>query len=68
MKPPRRALRTPTRDTDGEVTLSTLSHGNLPHPAWLVHQTPDFGVSGVGQERKVQKTWLGQRQLDVIRK
>lgn len=24
-------------------------------PAWLVHQTPGFGVSGVGQERRVWK-------------
>lgn len=24
-------------------------------PAWLVHQTPGFGVSGDGQERRVQK-------------
>lgn len=30
-----------------------------PHPVWLAHQTPDFGFSGVGQERRVQKTWLG---------
>lgn len=39
--------------------------------AWLVHQTPGFGVSGVGQERRVRKNAVrvkgSQMSVEVVK-